>query len=340
MTALTRRAAVYLRISLDRENTRLGVDRHREDAEDLVRVRRRSLVDGYEDNNVSCSGRTKRPEFERLLDDVEKGIIDVKVAQEWPRLERIRADGVRIIQAAQRHHVLLTFAKGSDIDCSTAVGRLAADMFSAMARNEIEVKAERQSRAQLQRARQGRAPKGTRALGYTIDGKIIEHETEVVRTLYKHFAVADGVSIAAFAAGLSGKAGAHIPEDIPALPSHSRVLALERNERREVEGLPLRPVPDNKAWTSSTVLGILRNPRYAGYSMYTDRTQRERADKRRGWYAQVLRDENGDSVKGLWEPIVREATWLAVQRRLDQPGRITNRTGSTARRHRLRSALG
>ncbi len=38
MSAEPRRAAVYLRISQDRENRRLGVDRHREDAEALIKA--------------------------------------------------------------------------------------------------------------------------------------------------------------------------------------------------------------------------------------------------------------------------------------------------------------
>lgn len=119
-----RRAAIYLRISQDREDTRLGVDRHREDAEALIAARRWSLVEIYEDNDISGKGHKRRPAFERLLTDIEHRLIDVVVAQEWPRLERNRSDGVRVIEAAQRHHVLLTFAKGSDIDCTTAAGRL------------------------------------------------------------------------------------------------------------------------------------------------------------------------------------------------------------------------
>ncbi|MFE4079250.1 recombinase family protein [Paenarthrobacter sp. YIM B13468] len=159
MASEQRRAAIYLRISQDRENTRLGVDRHREDAEALLAARRWLSVGVYEDNDISGQGPKKRPAFKRLLGDIESGLIDVVIAQEWPRLERNRADGVRIIETAQRHNVLLTFAKGSDIDCTTAAGRLSADMFSAIARNEIEVKAERQSRAQRQRAEQGRPPR-------------------------------------------------------------------------------------------------------------------------------------------------------------------------------------
>lgn len=80
------------------------------------------------------------------------------------------------------------------------------------------------------------------------------------------------------------------------------------------------------------MLGILRNPRYAGYSVYTDRNARA-GNKRRTWHAQILRDEDGDPVMGKWTPIVEPETWWRVQERLDEPQRITNRTGSTARKH-------
>ena len=69
-------------------------------------------------------------------------MINAVVAQEWPRLERNRADGVRVIETAHRHEILLTFVKGSVIDCTTAAGRLSADLFSAIARSEIAVKGE------------------------------------------------------------------------------------------------------------------------------------------------------------------------------------------------------
>ncbi|GAA4395456.1 recombinase family protein [Brevibacterium pityocampae] len=331
-TSVPRRAAIYLRISLDRDNNRRGVTRHREDAEQLIEHRGWTQVDVYEDNDTTGSGRKSRPAFERLLTDIDKGLVDVVVAQEWPRLERNRIDGVRIIEAAQRHHVLLTFAKGNDIDCSTSMGRLAADLFSAVARNEIEAKAERQSRAQLQRAQQGRAPKGVRPLGYATNGDLIEDEAAVVHEMFRLFAIDDGPSVAAIARGLSGEVSDVVPKTLPHLPKRSRTLAIERNERRKAEGLPLSPVPADGPWDSSTVLGILRNPRYAGYSVYTDRTDREK-NKRRTWHAQVLRDENGDPVMGQWTPIVEPDVWWRVQDRLNEPRRITNKTGSTARKH-------
>ncbi|MDK1359653.1 recombinase family protein [Arthrobacter sp. zg-Y1219] len=328
MSSEQRRAAIYLRISQDRENTRLGVDRHREDAEALVAARRWTPAGVYEDNDISGKGHKKRPAFERLLKDIESRLIDVVVAQEWPRLERNRADGVRIIETAQRNHVLLTFAKGSDIDCTTAAGRLSADMFSAIARNEIEVKAERQSRAQRQRAQQGRPPKGVRPLGYAGNGDVIEHEAKAVRKIYAAFS--SGASLRSIAAALSGEG--NDLSAIPALPRHNRTLMLERNARRTESGLEPRPVPDDSAWAPSTVLGILRNPRYAGYSTYTPKEVLTNGDRRRSWRAQILRDDHGEPILGIWDRIVNLDVWETVQDRLDDPARITNRAG-TDRKH-------
>ena len=251
------------------------------------------------------------------------------MAQDWPRLERNRSDGVRVIEAAQRHHVLLTFAKGSDIDCTTAAGRLSADMFSAIARNEIEVKSERQSRAQRQRAHQGRPPKGVRPLGYTTNGDVIEHEAEAVKKIYAAFAA--GASLRAIAAALSGAEGEDVPA-VPALPRHNRTLMTERNARRVDEGLQPRRVPDDGPWVPSTVLGILRNPRYAGYSTYTPKETLANGDRRRSWRAQIVRDEHGEPILGLWDRIVDVDVWETVQDKLDDPGRITNRVG-TDRKH-------
>ena len=71
------RAAIYVRISLDPEQTRLGVERHREDAQRLADFRRYQVVNVYEDNDVTGSGRRRRPEFERLLADIEADLAEM-----------------------------------------------------------------------------------------------------------------------------------------------------------------------------------------------------------------------------------------------------------------------
>lgn len=76
------RAAIYLRVSQDRENNRLSVDRHRAQAEMLAAIKEYSVVELYEDNDITGAGGRRREHFERLLADIDKGLIDVVIAQE------------------------------------------------------------------------------------------------------------------------------------------------------------------------------------------------------------------------------------------------------------------
>lgn len=112
-------------------------------------------------------------------------------------------------------------------------------------------------------------------------------------------------------------------------------------------------MPEDKGWNASTVLKMLRNPRYAGFSTYTTKPKvrkyhftkdgqmilntAEPEERRRAWYGERVRDERtGEWVRGQWEPIVDEETWERVQAVLDDPGRrpkVAGKGGKTARTH-------
>ena len=89
-----------------------------------------------------------------------------------------------------------------DADLSTDGGRMYARIKAAVARAEVERKGARQSRAHIQRARQGRPPKGVRPLGYATSGELIPHEAEAVRSIYAAFLRGD--SLNGIARALSG----------------------------------------------------------------------------------------------------------------------------------------
>ncbi|PWD52622.1 integrase [Serinibacter arcticus] len=311
----------------------LAIERQREDCRKIAADRRWQVVQEYVDQSRSATDKTKkRPAYDQMVEDFDAGRFDAIVCYDLDRLTRQPRQLEDWIDAAEDRSLLLVTANG-EADLTTDSGRLFARVKAAVARSEVERKSARQSRAQVQRAEQGRAPKGVRPLGYATDGSVIEHEAAAVRELYRLFAIRDGPSIAALAAALSGVHRDDAPRSVPHLPRHSRTLVQERNLRRAQEGETLAPVPDDGPWTSSTVLGILRNPRYAGYSVYTDKKDRRDKNKRRSWYAQILRDPDGQPVRAQWTPIVDDFTWLSVQERLDDQTRVTNRTGSTARKH-------
>jgi hypothetical protein len=69
-------------------------------------------------------------------------------------------------------------------------------------------------------------------------------------------------------------------------------------------------------------------------STYTPKSDSPDGGRRRSWKAQIVRDDKtGDPVRGLWEPIVVDETWWAVQTKLDDKVRVTNTSGSTKRKH-------
>ena len=222
---------------------RAGVDRQREDCERRAAERGWDIMAVHEDNDITAKGTKKRPGFEAMMADVERGDIGYVVAWSLDRLQRNRRDELRLYEACQRQGVILSLVKGADLDFSTAAGRLVADSLGSVARYEIEMKSERQERAQRQAAEQGKRSGGRKPFGYAADGMTpIEPEASAVRAAYRDYL--SGVPLARVAqrwndAGL--------------------VSGQERWGRRKGE---------LSTWTGRTVHDVLRNPRYAGLRAY------------------------------------------------------------------------
>lgn len=296
-------AAIYLRVSLDLTGEGLAVERQREDCERLVQGRGWSLVETYVDNSISATDKAKaRPAYDQMVADYNAGKFDALVCWDLDRLTRQPRQLEDWIDAAEERGLLLVTANG-EADLSTDGGRMYARIKAAVARAEVERKGARQSRAQRQRAGQGRPPRGVRATGYTLNGDVIPAEAKAVRAVFEAFAT--GASLKAIAAALSG--AERVTRDVGD-GNHIQVLPAN---------VPALPTRNGKPWNPSSVTGILRNPRYAGWSVLA---------------GEIVRDESGRPVRGQWEPIVPDSLWLDVQRRLDDPERRSNRAG-TERKH-------
>jgi site-specific DNA recombinase len=224
-------AVVYCRISQDRGGEAAGVTRQQEDARALANMRGWHVQDVIVENDTSAAGRKARPGFERLLTSVEDGSVKVVIAWALDRLTRNRRDTVRLIEACQRHGVTIALVRGSDMDMATPAGRMTADILAAVARSEIEQKSDRQKRAYLQAAREGKRVGGGRPFGYEQDGMTIrEPEAQAVRDGYQW--LLDGVTLGEIARRWNA-AGLITPYDGP--------------------------------WQGTTVGANLRRPRYAAF---------------------------------------------------------------------------
>lgn len=177
---------VYLRISEDRTGDELGVTRQREDCLKLAEARGYSVTEVISDNDQSAL-KGKRPGFEHVLSLLSEGQVQTVVAWNFERVLKTRADQLRFIELGQKRGVMLALARGADLDMSTSGGRLMADLLASIARNETELKSERQVRAYRQAAEAGKPHFVSRPYGYTRAGQVVEEEAEVLRTVAGHF---------------------------------------------------------------------------------------------------------------------------------------------------------
>ncbi|HWC35936.1 MAG TPA: recombinase family protein [Mycobacteriales bacterium] len=178
------RAAIYVRISQDREGAGLGVQRQEVDCRALAKRKGWAVAETYTDDDVSAYSGRPRPAWNRLREDIEAGAVDAVVAWHVDRLTRSPRELEDVIDFAERQGLELATVTG-DIDLATPTGRLVARMLGAAARHESEHKSERQLRERRQNAERGLvAGGGHRPFGYADDGvTVLEDEAEVVREM-------------------------------------------------------------------------------------------------------------------------------------------------------------
>lgn len=149
------KAAVYAHISRDEFGEALGVGRQQDDCRAICDRRGWPSPRMYVDNDVSAySGRT-RPEYRRLLADVEAGAVDVVLAWAPERLHRSPRELEDFLELIEHTGTAVETIKAGAWDVTTSHGRLVARMLGAVSRAESERTGERVSRAHQQAKEHG-----------------------------------------------------------------------------------------------------------------------------------------------------------------------------------------
>ncbi len=275
----TLRAAIYLRISQDRTGEELGVNRQRTDCEAVVERRGWELYDAYIDNDVSATRAKPRPEWERMMTDIEAGLVQVVVGWTLDRTLRTGRDRLRMLESGKAHSLLITLARGSDMDLSTPSGRQTADILGAIALAETEMKSDRQKSMHAQAAQMGRRIGGRRPFGYEKDGVTINPtEAEAVIAAYEDYLLGTPLSVLARRWNEAG--------------------LLSGVTRRDGSGIPCQ-------WNHSGVRSVLQNPRYMGM-------RRHQPEPLRKPDGSILKRQDVSLHPAEWPALVSESTWQAV----------------------------
>jgi len=112
MQDLSKLAALYVRISADPSKTQLGVRRQEADLRREAKRRGVQVVLLLEDNDLSASGKDYRPDFERLLEGIQRGEIGLVMAYDLDRLNRGMHDYVRFYDACEKAKVTVAWIGG------------------------------------------------------------------------------------------------------------------------------------------------------------------------------------------------------------------------------------
>jgi site-specific DNA recombinase len=181
------RAAIYARISDDKEGAGLGVARQEQDCRELCDRRDWTVADVYADNDRSAYSGKPRPGYQRLLEDAKAGSIDAIVAWHTDRLHRSPRELETFIETVEGAGIRIETVRAGILDLATPAGRMIARQLGTVARYESEHKSERQSRKALEIATNGGvAGGGTRAFGFEADRTTIrENEADIIRELAK-----------------------------------------------------------------------------------------------------------------------------------------------------------
>jgi DNA invertase Pin-like site-specific DNA recombinase len=176
------RAAIYLRISQDREGSMLGIDRQREDCTALCGRLQWDVVEVLVDDDVSAFRRKPRPGYRALLDALRDGKVDAVAAWHPDRLHRSPVELEEFIDVVDGVSAQVATVQAGELDLTSPTGRMTARIVGAVARHESEHKAERIRRQREQAARAGDYHGGRRPFGYQRGGVLVDDtEAALVR---------------------------------------------------------------------------------------------------------------------------------------------------------------
>jgi DNA invertase Pin-like site-specific DNA recombinase len=197
-----RRAAIYTRISSDREGAGLGIERQEADCRALADRLGWTVAEVFADNDLSAYSGKRRPGYAALLDALRAGTVDAVVCWHTDRLHRRPVELEDYIAVCEPRGVPTMTVKAGPVDLATPSGRMVARQLGAVGRYEVEHMVERQVAARLQAVADGRWSGGRRPYGYAPDGvTVVPEEAACVVEACRQ--VLAGLSLTALAADLN-----------------------------------------------------------------------------------------------------------------------------------------
>ncbi len=186
------RCAIYTRKSTEEglEQEFNSLDAQRESGEAFIASQQHEgwecLPEHYDDGGFT-GGNTDRPALQRLLADIEAGLIDTVVVYKVDRLSRSLLDFARILRTFEKHNVSFVSVT-QQFNTATSMGRLMLNILLSFAQFEREMISERTRDKMAAVRRKGKWAGGMPILGYDVEKsklRINADEAEQVREIFR-----------------------------------------------------------------------------------------------------------------------------------------------------------
>ncbi len=303
---------LYTRASTSIQVEGYCLDAQKEKLKRYAEFQNMEIVNEYSDEGKSGKSVEGRPEFQRMLNNIENGTDDVDfvLVFKLSRFGRNAADVLNFLQRMQDFGVNLICVEDG-IDSSKDSGKLMISVLSAVAEIERENILVQTMEGRKQKAREGKWNGGFAPYGYQlVNGELLiaEDEAETIRLIYDKF-IHTNMGINSIAAYLN---------------QHGYKKKKRQNNTLD-------------AFSSSFIKGVLDNPIYCGKLAF-GRRKNEKVPGTRNEY-RIVKQENYMLNDGIHEAIISEEDWLLAQQKRQRTGVSHEKIHSLEHEHILSGIL-
>ena len=279
---------IYTRVSTSMQVDGFSLDAQKDRLRKYAEFQGMVIAGEYSDEGKSGKNIEGRPEFCRMLNDIESGKdhVDFVLVFKLSRFGRNAADVLSSLQRMQDFGVNLICVEDG-IDSSKDSGKLVISVLSAVAEIERENILTQTMEGRKQKAREGKWNGGFAPYGYKlVDGylEIAEDEVGVIQTIFDKYVNTN--------MGASGIAAY--------LNDHGYVKKKRQNNTMDV-------------FSTSFVRRVLENPIYSGKLAYGRRKTEKIPGTRNQFH--IVAQKEYPVYDGAHEGIVSEEVWKQAQKK-------------------------
>ena len=230
-----KRVAAYCRVSTDSEDQLQSYRSQVRYYTDLINGNSDWTMAGiYADESITGTQVDKRVNFQRLINDCMNGNIDMIITKSISRFARNTLDTLKYVRKLKEMNVAVFFEE-ENINTLTMDGELLLVILSSVAQQEVENISANVKKGLKMKMQRGELVGFQGCLGYDYDPmdksiSVNEEEAEIIRYIFKRY--------------LEGAGGSVIC--------------------RELENLGYKTPRGKSKWSTTTVLGIIKNEKYKG----------------------------------------------------------------------------